>query len=210
MGRQQLQQWGGAQSRLELAGDLGGALQRRDEPEPVHDRSHVVHHGQRLRHLAQSFDSDASYTLTIATANGGIANFNAASFNLITTNFANAYDGVWSLTTVWGTDLVLGYDNTTLFTWTNYAGGVWNTSNWTNSANLAATPLVNRTNLVLVFGSSGSTAYTATNNFGDNFVVKRLVLTNSSLSSPPRPSRATRSTLPRSIRGWSRTARAPS
>jgi autotransporter-associated beta strand protein len=61
--------------------------------------------------LLPDFNSGATYHWTVATASGGILNFDPAAFNIDRSAFSNAYTGAFSLA-VQGNSLVLSYGTT--------------------------------------------------------------------------------------------------
>ena len=58
--------------------------------------------------LVPDFNANTFYTWTIATASGGILNFDASKFAISTSGFSNAYTGTFSVTTN-GNSLVVNY-----------------------------------------------------------------------------------------------------
>ena len=123
---------------------------------------------------AANFDADADYALTIATATT-VANFDPTLYSLTTANFQNAYDGIFALNLVGGTNLVLNYNGMTNFVWKNTDGQFSTAARWLDNV----APPTAISNVVLWFGGIGSQQYTATNDL-TGLLSKRIVLTNNS------------------------------
>ena len=122
--------------------------------------------------VASNFNNYSSYQLTIATATA-ITGFNAANFSIVSSNFQNAADGVWSVAQL-GNSIVLNYEGATNFVWNNVSGNFATGGKWQDNA----APPVGQTNVVLTFGGNVGQSYTANNDL-TGLVTKRIVLTNS-------------------------------
>ncbi|MCG3148583.1 MAG: hypothetical protein PCFJNLEI_02028 [Verrucomicrobiae bacterium] len=122
--------------------------------------------------LAANFDYNATYSNVIATATT-VAGFDVNAFTLTTANFQNVYDGVFALSLQGGTNLVLSYTGVDAYVWTDVTGNFSGNGNWRDGA----APPVNATNVVLYFGGSTASGYTANNDL-TGLVSKQLILTN--------------------------------
>ena len=129
-----------------------------------------------------NFNPNSNYSFTIATASGGVSNFVAQDFNLVTTSFTNAFDGTWSISLgVGNTNVLLNYTGLASYVWNDSSGSFSNLTggagaNWLGSS----PPPLGATNVVLNFGGqSGDASYTATNNL-TGLLAKQIILTNNS------------------------------
>ena len=121
---------------------------------------------------AANFNTDTNYQFTIATAALGVTNF-TDNFRLAMGNFQNPYDGQFTLAVQQGTNLVLTYTGSDVYTWKDGTGNFSNANNWVTGQ----VPTIGRTNVVLVFGGSTNGSYTAHNDL-NNLLTKRIVLSN--------------------------------
>jgi autotransporter-associated beta strand protein len=122
--------------------------------------------------LAANFDNDGSYSLIIATATT-LADMETNRFALSTANFQNPYDGRFTLSVVDSTNLVLNYQGVDTYAWKDLSGNFSVNGNWVGGV----APPTGATNVVLYFGGSTLTPYTANNDLS-GLIAKRVVLTN--------------------------------
>ena len=123
---------------------------------------------------AANFNDNSTYSLLIATATN-VANFDVSSLVLSTAHFQTPFDGVFALSLQNGTNIVLTYTGIDGYTWRDASGNFSTGASWLGNA----APPVNITNVVLHFGGSTSTGYTASNDLV-GLVTKLITLTNSS------------------------------
>ena len=119
--------------------------------------------------VAANFDFDANYSLVIAAG----LNLTTNNIALSLTGFQNRFDGAFQLTAPGGTNLVLNYTGSDVHTWTDTSGSFSGPNNWINGR----VPAVGQTNVVLYFGGSTGSGYTANNDLV-GVLTKHVVLTN--------------------------------
>jgi hypothetical protein len=76
-----------------------------------------------------NFDSAATYTWVIATASGGILNFDAGAFTVDASGFANPHSAAFSVSQV-GNSIVVSYNAATLTPPTLSAYGPWSSGSF--------------------------------------------------------------------------------
>ncbi len=121
---------------------------------------------------AANFDYNGTYSMIIATANN-VINFNTNSIVLSTANFANPFDGVFTLSLQNGTNVVLSYAGIAGFAWKDINGNFSDGTKWVGGV----PPSASMTNVTLYFGGAAPGAYSANNDL-TGLVTKKVTLTN--------------------------------